>query len=90
MTESESDKLLKFPCSFPIKMMGRADDGFHDIAVRLVEQHVGKVAADAVQTSASKQGNFLSVTVTIDAQSQEQLDDIYNDLSNHEDILVAL
>ena len=90
MTETESDNLLKFPCSFPIKMMGRTSAGFSDIAVRLVEQHVGKVAADAIQTSESRNGNFVSVTITIDAQSQDQLDKIYNDLSNHEDILVAL
>jgi len=71
-------------------MMGRASADFSDIAVRLVEQHVGKVAADAIQTSESRNGNFVSVTITIDAQSQEQLDSIYNDLSDHEDILVAL
>ena len=71
-------------------MMGRADEAFNDTAVGLVERHVGKVAADAIQTSASRNGNFLSVTVTIDAKSQEQLDSIYNDLSNHEDILIAL
>ena len=90
MTESEPDKLLQFPCSFPIKMMGRADAAFSGTAVGLVERHVGKVAADAIQTSESRNGNFLSVTVTIDAKSQEQLDNIYNDLSNHKDILVAL
>ena len=90
MTEPDEKKLLEFPCSFPIKMMGRADDGFSDIAVRLVEQHVGKIAPNAIQTSVSRNGTFVSVTVTIDAQSQEQLDNIYNDLSDHEDILVAL
>ncbi len=71
-------------------MMGRADAAFSDTAVGLIERHVGKVAADAIQTSESRNGNFLSVTVTIDAKSQEQLDNIYNDLSNHKDILVAL
>ena len=90
MSETESDKLLRFPCSFPIKIMGRASAGFSDIAVRLVEQHVGQIAANAIQTSQSRNGNFVSVTITIDAQSQEQLDNIYNDLSDHEDILVAL
>ncbi len=90
MTESEPDKLLQFPCSFPIKMMGRADESLSNTAVGLIERHVGKVAADAIQTSQSRNGNFLSVTVTIDAKSQEQLNNIYNDLSNHEDILVAL
>ena len=63
---------------------------FTDTAVGLVERHVGKVAEESVQTSKSRNGNFLSVTVTIDAESQEQLDNIYNDLSNHEEILVAL
>ena len=87
---NESDTLLQFPCSFPIKMMGRADAEFSDIAVRLIEQHVGIVAQNSIQTTQSRNGNFLSVTVTIDAQSQEQLDSIYNDLSNHEDILVVL
>ena len=90
MTESESKTLLEFPCSFPIKMMGRADDAFSGTAVGLVEQHVGKVSANSIQTSKSRNGNFLSVTVTIDAQSQEQLDSIYNELSNSEQILVAL
>ena len=71
MTESEPDKLLQFPCSFPIKMMGRADAAFSNTAVGLVERHVGKVTADAIQTSQSRNGNFLSVTVTIDAKSQK-------------------
>ena len=87
---SESDTLLQFPCSFPIKMMGRANAEFGDIAVSLIERHVGEVAEDCIQKKNSRNGNFLSVTVTIDAQSQQQLDSIYNDLSNNEDVLVAL
>ena len=87
---SAPDTLLEFPCSFPIKMMGKADAGFSDVAVGLIEQHVGSIAKDCVQSTTSRNGNFLSVTVTIDAQSQEQLDGIYHDLSDHEDILVAL
>lgn len=90
MAASESDTLLEFPCSFPIKMMGRAVAGFNATAVALIEQHVGKVSTEAVQTSESRNGNFVSVTVTIEAQSQEQLDKIYNDLTSHEEILVAL
>ena len=90
MTESASDRLLQFPCRFPIKIMGRAEEGFSETAVALVKQHVGNVAADSVQTSKSRNGNFVSVTVTIEAQNQEQLDNIYDDLSNHKEILVAL
>ena len=87
---SENESLLTFPCSFPIKIMGRDEESFRHTAVLLVEQHVGKLADEAITTSASRKGNFLSITITIQAQDQEQLDNIYNDLSNHEAVLVAL
>ncbi len=90
MTDDNQESLLEFPCEFPIKMMGRVGDDFRDKAVVLVEKHTGKIADDAVKTSPSRKGNFLSVTVTIIAESQEQLDNIYRDLTDHSEILVAL
>jgi putative lipoic acid-binding regulatory protein len=87
---SENESLLTFPCSFPIKIMGRDEESFRHAAVLLVEQYAGKLSADAITTSASSKGNFLSITITIQAQNQEQLDNIYNDLSKHEEVLVAL
>ena len=70
--------------------MGRDEESFRHSAVLLVEQHAGKLADDAISISNSRHGNFLSITITIQAQSQEQLDKIYNDLSDHEAVLVAL
>jgi putative lipoic acid-binding regulatory protein len=90
MTVPKEEKLLDFPCDFPIKMMGREQPEFRDAAVALVERHTGKIRNDAIRTALSRNGNFLSITVTIKAQNQQQLDDIYNDLSEHEEILVAL
>jgi len=87
---SKNESLLTFPCSFPIKIMGRDEEGFRHAAVLLVEQHAGKLSDDAISTSSSRNGNFLAITITIQAQSQEQLDRIYNDLSEHEAVMVAL
>ncbi len=70
--------------------MGRDEESFRHVAVLLVEQHAGKLPDGAITTSKSRKGNFLSITITIEAQDQEQLDKIYNDLSNHEAVLVAL
>lgn len=81
---------LKFPCKFPIKMMGRESTEFRATARALVEKHVGEVADDAVQASLSRNGRFVSVTVTINATSRQQLDDIYQDVTDHEDVLMAL
>lgn len=85
-----TDSLLEFPCKFPIKMMGRDDDAFRESALQIIERHAGIVEDDAVRITPSSAGNFVSITVTIDAKSQAQLDDIYNDLSANSDVLVAL
>lgn len=82
--------LFKFPCQFPIKVMGKADIGFDLVVIEIIQQHVNNLSADAITTQPSKKGNYLSVTVTIDARSQQQLDAIYQQLSDHPQILMAL
>jgi putative lipoic acid-binding regulatory protein len=84
------ESVIQFPCEFPIKMMGRDTPEFRAIAVSLVENHVGPLAEESIQINLSAKGNFVSVTVTVTATSQQQLDDIYRDVSGHEDVLMAL
>lgn len=81
---------LEFPCRFPIKAMGLAEDGFDVLVVSIVRRHVPQLAEGAVQTRLSRGGKYVSVTVTIEAGSREQLDRIYYDLSAHERIIMAL
>ena len=87
MTEESA---LEFPCQFPIKMMGRDTSEFRATARALVEIHTGPLEDDRVQSALSRNGRFVSVTVTVNAQSRQQLDDIYQDVSDHEDVLMAL
>lgn len=84
------ESALQFPCEFPIKMMGRDTPEFRLLARTLVEKHAGAVGDDAVQAAVSRNGSFVSITVTITATSQEQLDNIYRDASAHDDVLMAL
>jgi putative lipoic acid-binding regulatory protein len=84
------DTLFDFPCDFPIKVMGRDTAEFHATARRLVEKHAGPLPDDAIQTASSRNGRFVSITVTVRAQSREQLDAIYREVSAHEDVLWAL
>ena len=84
------EKLLTFPCLFPIKVMGMNSAGLREIAIELVEQHTGELADDVVKSRPSRNGKFVAVTITINAQSQQQLDDIYHSLTDHEAVLFAL
>ena len=84
------ESLLKFPCPFPVKMMGRDTPEFRETARSLIEKHTGPVSDTAINDALSRKGNFVSITITVNALSQEQLDDIYRDVSSHEDVLMAL
>ena len=93
MTSEENpqrDSLLEFPCEFPIKMMGRDKPEFHAAARSIVERHAGSISDEAVRRSMSRNANFVAITITITASSQDQLDRIYHDLTASDDVLVAL
>ncbi len=83
------ETLLEFPCDFPIKIMGRESTDFRKLARALVEKHTGPVAEDAIRNALSRNGSFVSVTITVNAQSQQQLEDIYREITSHEDVLKA-
>ena len=84
------DTLLEFPCEFPVKMMGRDTPQFRQATRDIIENHAGPVADDSIKTNMSGKGNFVSVTITITARSQKQLDSIYEDVSARDDVLMAL
>lgn len=84
------ETLLEFPCDFPIKVMGQDSPEFRAMALALIESHTGPLGAERIKTAVSRNGRFVSITVTINAQSKDQLDDIYRDVSGHPSILMAL
>ena len=86
----QQEQLLKFPCSFPIKIMGRDENAFKETVVRIVQQHTGEISESDIRVAPSSKGNFVSVTITIEAESQQQLDSIYTDLSARDDVLFSL
>jgi putative lipoic acid-binding regulatory protein len=87
---SEQETLLEFPCDFSIKAMGLATHEFDVLVAEIVRKHAPDMGEGAVQTKSSKGGKYLSVTVTIKATSKKQLDSIYQDLTDHELVLMSL
>jgi putative lipoic acid-binding regulatory protein len=87
---SEQETLLEFPCQFPIKAMGKAEDDFEALVITLVRKHAPDLAENAIKTRDSQGGKYLSVTVTVTATSRDQLDNIYRELTACEQVLMAL
>jgi putative lipoic acid-binding regulatory protein len=84
-----TDDLFEFPTTFPIKAMGRQAPEFRQTVIDLVALHAEFDSEADVRVQASKNGNFLSVTVAFRATSREQLDNVYQSLHDHIDILMV-
>ena len=71
---------LEFPCAFPIKIMGRRQDGFAQLIADIVVRHAPDFDPATLEMRTSSAGNYLSLTATVNATSRDQLDDLYRDL----------
>ena len=90
MTEEGRTTLLEFPCDFPIKIMGARVDDFAQTVLGVVLRHAPDFDAATMQMRPSSKGNYLSITCTVNATSQAQLDALYVELSSHPLVKVVL
>lgn len=82
--------LLEFPCDFPLKIMGANHEEFAQAIAAIVIKHAPDFDAATMETRPSKAGNYLSLTCTIRAVSQQQLDALYRELTGHPMVKVVL
>lgn len=87
---NDKNQLWNFPCQFPIKIMGKATDEFKTFVINTLHKHVPNLAEDAIEVRHSENGNYLSITITVEANSKEQLDAIYCELTGSPLVLMAL
>lgn len=84
------DSHIPFPCEFPIKVMGYADDDVESIVESIVSSHLPENEGMTLEKKYSRNAKYVSITVTILAHSKPQLDAVYQDLSAHDKVLMAL
>ncbi|MDR9436260.1 MAG: DUF493 domain-containing protein [Thiohalophilus sp.] len=87
---SEEETFLEFPCEFPIKVMGRSDVDMQSLVMELVSKHAPELSEKDITRRDSRQGNYVSLTVTVTATSKAQLDRIYLDLNASDAVLMTL
>ena len=81
---------FEFPCDYKIKAMGLDEPHFDALAVEIIRRHHPDIREGAVTRKPSQTGKYISVTVVIEAQSRQQLNAIYDDLTAHEKVLMRL
>lgn len=90
MSETRQDTLLEFPCAFPLKIMGRADEQLAQAVLEVILAHAPDFDGATMEMRASSGGKYVSLTCTVNATSKAQLDDLYRALTSHPLVKVVL
>ena len=88
--DPRKDSLIEYPSRFPIKVMGAKVEGFVHAITAIARQFDPQFDAGTVELRDSKAGNYLGITITINATSREQLDELYRTLSTHPMVKMVL
>ena len=81
---------LQFPCEFPIKAMGLKHPRFVQNILDVVLKFAPDFPPQSVEMRPSTQGKYISVTCTITAVSQDQINAIYTALKAIPDVAIVL
>ncbi len=84
------DSVIEYPLDFPIKVMGLNRPDFAPAMIALFRRHAPDFDESTIETRVSREAKYLSLTMSINAVSREQLDAIYRDLSDHPMVTMAL
>jgi putative lipoic acid-binding regulatory protein len=85
----DTDSCLLFPCSFPVKVMGLNNGEFDSAVTAIFEKHVGSEPI-SYSRRLSSSNKYLSITGTFMARNRRQVDALYQELNDHDLVLMTL
>ena len=80
MTE-ENDLKLEFPCNFPMKVIGNNTEVFEKEVYEVLQANDVNITPAMVQCKLSSGDKYCSMSFEFEAQTREQVDQIYIDLT---------
>ncbi|GAB4226192.1 MAG: DUF493 domain-containing protein [Francisella sp.] len=86
----QQDTFFEFPCQFPIKIMANPQKETIDFILSVFEKYVPEYNKINFSTKESKTGKYISITAIFTADSKEQLDNIYKEISSHSEVHMVL
>jgi len=90
MAMSDPPPLLAFPTDYPIKVIGRPSDEFRARVHAIVLRHAPHIGPERVTERLSENGNFLSISYLLHAESREQVEALATDLKSCEGVLTLI
>ncbi|QIV96132.1 hypothetical protein EDC55_1095 [Allofrancisella inopinata] len=91
MSEQEQkETFFEFPCQFPIKIMANPQKETVEFVLGVFEKYVPNHDKIDFKTKESKTGKYISITAIFEANSKEQLDNIYKEISAYPEVHMVL
>ncbi len=81
---------LEFPCFYTFKVFGRSSSAFAGRVTEILGATLGAIPLDSVKVRESAHGRYLSVSVYVRVDSRQQLERIYSDLRQEEEVLLYI
>jgi hypothetical protein len=83
-------ELLVFPTEYPIKVVGRPSDEFRARVHAIMLHHAPTLDPDRISERLSENGNFLSISYGLVAESREQVVALVTDLKACEGVVMVI
>lgn len=81
---------IDFPCSYPVKVMGNASADFQRQVLEIFRRHAPSVSHEHVTARPSAKGNYMALTIVIEASGVAQLESLFADLKTLDSVKLVL
>lgn len=81
---------IEYPIDFPLKVIGVDEMDFEPFVVEIVRRHVPDLLEENIISRLSSGNRYRSVSFLFIAESREQVDALYAELSSHKRVLMIL
>ena len=72
--------ILEFPCCYPLRIIGFMNKDLPSRVSSIIEQHAPSFTSSSMEIRESRNSRFMSVRVSLQAQSASQVESICEDL----------
>ena len=81
---------LQFPTDYPVKVVGRPEDGFRARVHAIVLRHAPALDAGRVTERPSANGKYVSISYLLHAQSRAQIEALIAELKTCDGVMMLL
>ncbi len=77
---SPEDIVIKFPCDYPVKVIGESSDHFLDDVFAIVRRHDPDIVQEKLTERPSRKGTYTAISIQLRATGESQLKALFEEL----------